>query len=418
MGQTQKNIPLFNTTLSELPLSFFEKNIINQSDKIESWLSKQWQKTPPFFSCSVDLRNAGFKLAPVDANLFPAGFNNLRPEFMDLYSQAARTTIQQLLPDTQKIVLIPENHTRNLFYLESLAVLSEILKQAGFSVKISSLGTEFTDSQSLFLPSGRQIIFEPFHRDKMDVNKTLILLNNDLSDGVPDILENFQHLIHPAIGMGWSFRLKSVHFSHYKAIAEEFAECISIDPWLISPLFYHCGEIDFMKHEGEDCLVHNTNFLIKAIEQKYNEYGIKNKPFVVVKADSGTYGMAVMMVHDAEELRHLNRKKRTHMSASKGGKTVSKVIIQEGVHTIETCNNASAEPVIYIIGQQVIGGFYRAHTKRGADDNLNSPGMYFQPFSPINNNNFSPHDPGLRFYSYSVVARLSALACAREFKGL
>ena len=399
MGQIQQNIPLFNTNLSELPLSLLEKKFINQSDKIESWLSTQWKKTPPFFCCSVDLRNAGFKLAPVDANLFPAGFNNLRPDLMALYSQAAQTTIQQLFPGTQKIVLIPESHTRNLFYLESLAVLSEIIKQAGFAVKISSLQTNFIDN--------------------IDPTNTLLLLNNDLSGGVPDILKNLKQPIHPPLNMGWSFRLKSVHFGHYQAITEEFADCISIDPWLINPLFYHCGEIDFMKHEGEDCLVHNTNLLIKAIGQKYNEYGIKNKPFVVVKADSGTYGMAVMMVHDAEELRHLNRKKRTHMSASKGGQAVSQVIIQEGIYTIETCNNASAEPVIYIIGQQVIGGFYRIHEKRGSDDNLNSPGMYFEPFSLINNNNnFSPYDSRLRFYIYSVVARLSALACARESKKL
>ena len=104
MGQIQQNIPLFNTNLSELPLSLLEKKFINQSDKIESWLSTQWKKTPPFFCCSVDLRNAGFKLAPVDANLFPAGFNNLRPDLMALYSQAAQTTIQQLFPGTQKIV--------------------------------------------------------------------------------------------------------------------------------------------------------------------------------------------------------------------------------------------------------------------------------------------------------------------------
>ena len=30
---------------------------------------------------SVDLRNSGFKLAPVDTNLFPGGFNNLNPGF-------------------------------------------------------------------------------------------------------------------------------------------------------------------------------------------------------------------------------------------------------------------------------------------------------------------------------------------------
>lgn len=392
-----------------LPLSSLEKHLLNKEANIEDWLEKQWQKTPPPFYCSVDLRNAGFKLSPVDANLFPAGFNNLSPECIPLCIQAAQTTLQELFPDLQDILLVPENHTRNLFYLESLAKFHDILLQTHLPVKISSLRPDLLSPETVTLASGQHITFEPFQaHDDNDPKHTLILLNNDLSSGIPDLLKNLRNPIHPPLKMSWSSRLKSTHFSHYQAIATEFAELIAIDPWLINPLSYHCGEIDFIKREGEECLTHNTHLLIKAIQQKYDEYGIKEQPFVVIKADSGTYGMAVMTVHDADELRHLNRKKRTHMSASKDGQAVSKVIIQEGVHTIETWDNASAEPVIYIIGQQVVGGFYRVHPERSADDNLNSPGMYFKPL-----NNAEQH-----FYIYSIIARLAALACARELKHL
>lgn len=418
MGQTHSKTPLLNTALS-LPLSSLEKNLLDQEAKIETWLEKQWQKTPPSFYCSVDLRNASFKLAPVDANLFPAGFNNLSPELMPLCIQAAQTAIQQLFPDTQHILLVPENHTRNPFYLESLAKLYDILLQTNLSIKISSLRADLLSPETVILPSGQQIVFEPFQlHDHSDPKHTLILLNNDLSSGIPDVLKNLQEPIHPALNMSWSSRLKSTHFGHYQAIATELAELIDMDSWLINPLFYHCGEINFIKREGEECLTHNTHLLIKAIQQKYDEYGIKEKPFVVVKADSGTYGMAVMMVHDADELRHLNRKKRSHMSTSKGGQTVSKVIIQEGVHTIENWNNSSAEPVIYMIGQQVVGGFYRVHTQRSADDNLNSPGMHFEPLHLMNTDSLTTDDSKQRFYIYSVIARLAALACARELKHL
>jgi len=407
------------TTASSFPLSQLEKHLLSQKTKIEDWFEKQWQKTPPPFYCSVDLRNAGFKLTPVDANLFPAGFNNLSSELIPLCIQAAQTTLQQLFPDIQHILLVPENHTRNSFYLESLAKLYDILLQTHLPVKITSLRTDFPSSETVTLPSGQQIIFEPFQiHDDDDPKHTLILLNNDLSSGIPDVLKDLQQPIHPPLNMSWSSRLKSTHFRHYQAIATEVAELIGIDSWLINPLSYHCGEIDFIKREGEECLTHNTHLLIKAIQQKYDEYGIKEKPFVVIKTDSGTYGMAVMMVHDANELRHLNRKKRTHMSASKGGQTVSKVIIQEGVYTIETWNNASAEPVIYMIGQQAVGGFYRVHPDRRADDNLNSPGMYFEPLHLINADNFNMDDCKQRFYIYSVVSRLAALACARELKHL
>ena len=424
MGQTFNPHNLVRTASSS-PLSSLEKHLLHQEANIEAWLDKQWQKTPPAFYCSVDLRNAGFKFSPVDANLFPAGFNNLNPDFMSLCVQAAQATMHQLFPDIQRVLLIPESHTRNPFYLESLAVLHKILIQAGLSVKIGSLRSDLLTPETISLASGHQIILEPMQRKdnyltlaNSDFNSTntLVLLNHDLSAGIPDILQHLQQAIHPPLSMSWSFRLKSNHFGHYQAVAAELAELIAIDPWLINPLSYHCGEIDFMKHEGEDCLAHNTNLLIKAIQQKYNEHGIKDKPFVVVKADSGTYGMAVMMVHSAEELRHLSRKKRTHMSTSKGGQTVSKVIIQEGVHTIESWNNASAEPVIYMIGQQVVGAFYRVHPERSADDNLNSPGMYFEPLSFIAADNLLADDPRQRFYVYSVIARLAALACARELK--
>ncbi len=44
-------------------------------------------------------------------------------------------------------------------------------------------------------------------------------------------------------------------------------------------------------------------------------------------------------------------------------------------------NDAFAEPVIYMIDQFVVGGFYRVHTGRGQDENLNAPGMQFVPLA-------------------------------------
>jgi hypothetical protein len=110
------------------------------------------------------------------------------------------------------------------------------------------------------------------------------------------------------------------------------------------------------------------------VREKYREYGITETPYVVVKADAGTYGMGVMTVRDADEVIALNRRQRNKMSVVKEGLEVSEVIIQEGVHSFETLNGAVAEPVIYMIDRYVVGGFYRVHTGRGKDENLNAPG--------------------------------------------
>jgi glutamate--cysteine ligase len=73
--------------------------------------------------------------------------------------------------------------------------------------------------------------------------------------------------------------------------------------------------------------------LLTKVRRKYKEYGINEKPFVVVKADNGTYGMGIMTVRDAKELDALNRKTKNKMAVIKDGQPVSDVIIQEGVLT-------------------------------------------------------------------------------------
>ena len=59
------------------PINELEQRILDSMPAIERWFRLEWMEhTPPFYS-SVDIRNAGFKLAPVDTNLFPRGWNNL-----------------------------------------------------------------------------------------------------------------------------------------------------------------------------------------------------------------------------------------------------------------------------------------------------------------------------------------------------
>src|SRR6201990_75465 len=104
-------VPRLTTALSG-PLPELERTIINATSTIEHWLRGQWQEHDPPFSCSVDLRNSGFKLAPVDTNLFPGGFNNLNPDFQPLCVQAAMSALEKVCPDARGCVLVSEHHTR------------------------------------------------------------------------------------------------------------------------------------------------------------------------------------------------------------------------------------------------------------------------------------------------------------------
>ncbi len=407
------------------PLYQLEERLLSVQSTIEAWLREQWRKTPPPFYSSVDLRNAGFKLAPVDTNLFPAGFNNLKEDFIPLAVQAAQETLDRLAPGCRRLLIIPENHTRNQFYFANLSALQDILIQAGFEVRIGSLLEEITSSKTISLPGGRSLRLERVKKYQRQIQlddfvPCLILLNNDLANGIPEILKGVQQKILPAAELGWHSRLKSQHFKEYGQVCQELSQLIEVDPWLINPFFSHCEGIDFMTRAGEDCMVEQSQKILAQIQKKYDEYHIKEKPYVVIKSDAGTYGMGVLTIHDPTQLQQLNRKKRSDMMVAKGNRPIEQVIIQEGVYTFETWNNAVAEPVVYMLGQYVIGGFYRVHTGRGISDNLNSPGMQFEPLPFVKACNIpelTSKQKGKcanRFYVYGVVARLALLAAARE----
>ena len=422
-------VPHLTTALTG-PLLDLEKRFLDSETAIEQWLRGWWlEHTPPFYA-SVDLRNAGFKLAPVDTNLFPGGFNNLNPAFLPLCVQAAMTAVEKICPEAKNLLLIPENHTRNLFYLQNVARLANILHHTGLNVRIGSLLPEITAATTLDLPDGQKLTLEPVKRLGAEGRRLgmdgfdpcAILLNNDLSGGVPDILTNVheQYLI-PPLHAGWHVRRKSAHFAAYQEVANDFAEHIGIDPWLINPEFGVCGEINFHERTGEECLAANVDTLLYRIRAKYKEYGISEKPFVIVKADAGTYGMGIMTVYDAAEVKGLNRKQRNKMAVIKEGQPVTEVMIQEGVPTVEVVDAGPAEPVIYMIDRYVVGGFYRVNTQRGVDENLNAPGMRFEPLAfetgcSLPDCCLGPDAAPNRFYAYGVVGRLALLAAALELE--
>jgi len=410
------------------PINELEQRILESMPAIERWFRLEWMEhTPPFYT-SVDVRNAGFKLAPVDTNLYPGGFNNLTPEMLPLAVQAAMAAIEKICPEAKNLLLIPENHTRNSFYLMNVQRLMQIFGSAGLNVRLGSLDESITAPTQLPLPDGSSLTIEPLLRSKRrlglkDFDPCTILLNNDLSAGIPKVLENLheQYLL-PPLHAGWAVRRKSQHFAAYEEVAKKFAKLLGMDSWLINPMFARCGKVNFMDGTGQECVQSHADALLGKIRRKYKEYSINEKPFVIVKADAGTYGMGIMTVRDAKDLDELNRRTRNKMSTIKDGQEVSEVIIQEGVPTYERMNDAVAEPVVYMIDRYVVGGFYRVHAERGIDENLNSPGASFVPLAFAESHHLprAGEKPGAsapnRFYMYGVIGRLAMLGASYELE--
>lgn len=422
-------VPHLTTALNG-PLLEFEKKILEATPAIERWFRLEWQEhTPPFY-CSVDLRNSGFKLAPVDTNLFPGGFHHLSPEMLPLMVQASMAAIEKYCPDARNLLLIPEDRPCHPAYWENIARQMQIYRQTGLNVRLGHLDDNAPAETTIQLADGSSLVLEALQRSAngrrlglKNFDPCTILLNHDMSNKVPAILEDIhEQTLLPPLHAGWAMRRKTNHFSSYDEVVKKFAKMVEIDPWMLNPFFAKCSDVDFDAGTGLDGLMATVDTVLAKIKKKYKEYGIKEKPFVIVKADAGTCGMGVMTVRDSREVRDLNSKQRNKMSVMKAGRKVHDFIVQEGVYTFEQIDESVAEPVVYMIDRFVVGGFYRVHQDKGVDENLNAPGMEFVPLAFAQQHAVPDMraKPGTavpnRFYMYGVVARLALLAASLELE--
>ena len=390
---------------------------------IEQWFEHKFLEFPAIFYNSVDLRHSGFKIAPVDTNCFPAGLNNLGLESKKRSITVALEFLNQNFATANNILIIPENHTRNLHYFKNIIILKEILEACGRKVIIGSMINELTSITKIDLEGGLAVDLHPLTK-KQDKIITidgfcpdLIISNNDFTDGPPPILDNISQPIIPRVEIGWYQRTKSHHFDIYNQLAQELCELIKLDYWLISSLHSHLENLDFKKRLGISDLANEVEILLAKIATKYQEYNIPDQPYCYVKSNSGTYGMAIMTVFSKQDILEINKKERNKMNVQKNSIQNTSVIIQEGIRTIDLINSQIAEPMIYMINGKVTSNLFRINDSRNNAINLNSAGASFFDLENLNDDQINL---GLKKTDiqkiYSLISRLAALAAAVENK--
>lgn len=394
----------------------------SRGSEIEQWFAKQRKSKRPYFYSSVDLRYSGHKIAPVDTNLFPAGFNNLSPAARVRAANTIRGVFAEEYPTAKRVILIPENHTRNMGYLENLATLMTLIENAGLEVQLGSLAALPSQPIELVSPSGRSLVEYPLQREgkvlKLENGFTadVIIMNNDMTAGSPDLLLDLSQPVIPPTAVGWYVRRKSVHFAQYRTLVDDFCAHFGLDPWLLAAEFYQCGFVDFKERTGLDCVAQGIDKVLAKVREKYAQYGITEKPYVFVKADSGTYGMGIMTLTSSEEIFEMNKKERNKMQVIKEGAHVSEVIIQEGIPTIDLVQGKSAEPMIYMIDGIPVGGMFRVNGERDSYGNLNASGMEFTGMCGETEDlsDCWKKVDNCHFRSFGIISAIAALAAARE----
>lgn len=401
------------------------KNIIEKKEEIDKWFSDKDKIIPPIYS-SFDIRNSGYKAAVIDSNVFPAGFNNLCSESYPIASKQIKSFIEDVYPGTNKIGLAAE-YVKNPYYYDNILAIRQIVLEAGFDVKIGSFGLSDKANVSSFSKGKLDLNTINKEGDKLSFDgfiPDLILLNDDFSITNPALLEDCSQHIAPGVNLGWFQRKKHKHFEIKNKLVKEMSNLLNVDRWAIGAYFEFVDNVNFKKMENFDEIAGKVDSTISQIQGKYDEYGIKDDPFVFVKGNSSTYGMNAINFHSGKEFLRINSDKRAKMHKSKGGKIVSEVMIQEGIVTKDRIKSIVSEPVVYCIGNLPIGGFFRANPERSEKENLNSRGMIFSThlFCPDAFNNKEQLEKSNitedKIELYKFLAKIGTLAIGYELEEL
>ena len=396
-----------------------EKFVCENWNAINTYIDQEQSKLPQPLTSSVDVRESKYKFAPVDHNMYPAGFNNLCNKDLLNCSTHFRKVFDKIKPGMNQVAIIPESHTKNKFYLDHLSKLSDAVSMSESVVTLISPDPElFADGSEVIeleSQSGHhlkiyktQLVDGAFYVfQKPELKFDAIVLNNDQSNPLPVEWKAVQTPVLPTPFVGWYRRQKIMHFEHYERVANRFCEYFSINPDLIQAKFTSMDNLNFNTKEGLDQLADKVEEFFKSLHPEAN---------VFVKASQGTYGMGISVVSNAEEIRNMNRKVRNKMDVGKNNLKFTSVLIQEGVETILKYDDAPAEVTIYLVNGISCGGFMRMNPLKTSQGNLNAQGMLYRKFciSDVKQNN----DYQIKEAVYSIIARLSTLGASYEMKQL
>jgi glutamate--cysteine ligase len=397
----------------------FEKFVCEHWIEINRYLD-DWsgELSIPFYS-SVDIRESSDKFAPVDHNLYPAGFNNICRVDLEACLGPLKKVLNRM-GNTNKVVgILPESHTKNAFYLDHLFTLQQLIQDCGYQVKIFSI------DPNLFPDNAKTVTLQSASKFELRIERAeaqngyfllhdktqidIVILNNDQSVPLPVDWSKIVSPVSPTPMLGWYRRQKNCYFNCYHTVLEKFCSHFDISMDLLQAKHSSVCDVDFESKDGLEKLASTVDNMKTTLQQQGNP-----SPKIFIKASKGTYGMGIMVVESGKEVLEMNRKTRNKMDVGKNSIKFTDVLVQEGVETALKYKDKPAEVTIYLIDGKSIGGFLRSNPERGTNDNLNSRGMILTKFciSEIREN----HDHKCKEAVYSIVARLATIANAFENK--
>lgn len=261
--------------------------------KVESWFSKKTMLLEyPIYS-SYDIRDSNYKISNVDANIYPAGFNNICPDDKETSSGLFKKYIQvHYGSQYKKILLVTEEHTNNPYYVENVWTIKNLLEQADYKVEVAFPKSLDANLELTSITGKKLTVHSGFEQSTFfkEFNPDLILSNNDFSFALEDWGSQLSKPLNPPRQLGWYQRQKSRYFENYNRLVTEFADAAGFDPFLLQVQTEKFSGFEVENDVSMNQLADRVDAFLNELSQDYKKRGISEKPFCFVKNNAGTYG--------------------------------------------------------------------------------------------------------------------------------
>ena len=98
---------------------------------------------------------------------------------------------------------------------------------------------------------------------------------------------------------------------------DEMAELLGIDAWHLMPNWFVSEDKCLTEEPCKIRLAAEINAFLDQLRRKYRSMGIEREPMAVIKNDSGTYGLGVMMLRSGDEIRESLEQKSKQIALCK-----------------------------------------------------------------------------------------------------
>ena len=385
-------VPHLTTVLSGSP-SALEQRMTQTAPAVERRFRSEWMDASPPLFAAVDVHYAGYKLAAVRVDLFPAQWRKLSPDVLPQTVLAAQATLEKFCPEAKRLLIIVPDHP-SPDDLPNLQQLRRIFTLAGMDVRF---GTATSDRAAVY----GDISVEPVQRERRRLvlrsfDPCTVLLSADVAGAAHGLLDELpdQTLWPPPHASRRRFRL-SVFAKAYEKAAKQLGKVLAVDPWLLHPTSRACPpQSDFA------ALRETVHDVLLQLRRRQREYGLTQRPGVRLLTDIGGAPLLPAPIYNAAQL-----------SAEEipADALLDGVQVIEDVPTVESLQDTPVAPQVYMLDRYVVGGFYRP-TVATPDD---------APFQALTLQNPLPQHAGEepnRFYMYGVIARLAVLAVSHALE--